>query len=58
MKCEICGQNKAVKESAYQIGSLITLVSVCSEVCSECAMDIENTNHIFNTKLELKGDIK
>lgn len=54
MKCEICGQNKAVKESAYQIGSLITLVSVCSE----CAFDIENTNHIFNTKLELKGDIK
>ena len=52
MKCEICGQNKAVKESAYQIGSLITFV------CSECASDIEDTNHILNTKLEIKGDIK
>lgn len=54
MKCEICGKNEAHQNVAYKIGSLITLVSVCSE----CAMDIENTNHIFNTKLELKGDIK
>lgn len=54
MKCEICGKKEANQNAAYQIGSLITLVSVCSE----CAMDIENTNHIFNTKLELKGDIK
>lgn len=54
MKCEICGKKEANQNAAYQIGSLITLVSVCSE----CASDIENTNHIFNTKLELKGDIK
>lgn len=54
MKCEICGKNKAGQNAAYQIGSLITLVSVCSE----CASDIEDTNHILNTKLEIKGDIK
>ncbi|HJH54797.1 hypothetical protein [Brachyspira hyodysenteriae] len=54
MKCEVCNKNKAIKESAYKIGSLITLVSVCSE----CAMDIEDTNHILNTRYEVNGEVK
>ena len=47
MKCE-------VKEAAYQIGSLITLVSVCDE----CALDIANSSHILNTRYDFKGEIK
>lgn len=54
MKCEICGKKEANQNVAYKIKSSITLVSVCSE----CASDIEDANHILNTKLELKGDIK
>ena len=57
MKCEVCNKNKAIKETAYQIESSITLVSVCDE----CASDIENTNHILNTKYEIirmRGEAK
>lgn len=54
MKCEVCNQNKAVKEAAYQIGSLITLVSVCDE----CALDIANSSHILNTEYKIKGEVK
>ena len=54
MKCEICGKKEANQNAAYQIGSLITLVSVCSE----CAMDIEDTNHILNTRYEVNGEVK
>ena len=57
MKCEVCNKNKAIKETAYQIESSITLVSVCGE----CASDIENTNHILNTKYEIirmRGEAK
>ena len=54
MKCEVCNQNKAVKEAAYQIGSLITLVSVCDE----CALDIANSSHILNTRYKVNGEVK
>ncbi|MCZ9888962.1 hypothetical protein [Brachyspira hyodysenteriae] len=54
MKCEVCNKNKAIKETAYQTGNSITLVSVCSE----CAMDIEDTNHILNTRYEVNGEVK
>lgn len=54
MKCEVCNQNKAVKEAAYQIGSLITLVSVCNE----CALDIANSGNILNTRYEIRGEVK
>ncbi|OEJ15438.1 hypothetical protein BFL38_14210 [Brachyspira hampsonii] len=50
MKCEVCNQNKAVKEAAYQIGSLITLVSVCCE----CSSDIANSSHILNTGYKIR----
>ena len=54
MKYEVCNQNKAVKEAAYQIGSLITLVSVCCE----CVSDIENSSHILNTRYKVNGEVK
>ena len=54
MKCEICGKKEANQNVAYKIKSSITLVSVCSE----CAMDIEDTNHILNTRYEIRGEVK
>ena len=45
---------KANQNVAYKIKSSITLVSVCSE----CAMDIEDTNHILNTRYEIRGEVK